>query len=104
VVSGYKVWPRDVEDVLYQHPAVAEAAVIGVPDEYRAESVTAFVVLQPNASLSTDDLNRHSQELLSAYKCLTFERRRLTLPPRLVPNWKDAQWLTFHSARSSWGM
>ena len=41
-VSGFKVWPREVEDVLYQHPAVREAAVIGVPDEYRGETVKAF--------------------------------------------------------------
>jgi long-chain acyl-CoA synthetase len=44
-VSGYKVWPRDVEDVLYQHPGVKEAAVIGIPDPYRGETVKAFVSL-----------------------------------------------------------
>ena len=45
--SGYKVWPREVEDVLYEHPAVREAAVVGVPDEYRGETVKAFVSLRP---------------------------------------------------------
>ncbi len=45
-VSGFKVWPRDVEDVLYQHPAVREVAVIGVPDPYRGETVKAFVSLK----------------------------------------------------------
>lgn len=45
-VSGFKVWPRDVEDVLYQHPSVKEAAVIGVPDEYRGETVVAFVAVR----------------------------------------------------------
>lgn len=45
-VSGFKVWPRDVEDVLYQHPAVKEAAVIGVPDPYRGETVKAFVAIK----------------------------------------------------------
>jgi len=69
VVSGYKVWPRDVEDVLYRHPAVAEAAVVGVPDEYRGESVTAFIVVRPGSAVTTDELNRHCRELLSAYKC-----------------------------------
>ena len=44
-VSGYKVWPREVEDVLYRHPAVAEAAVVGAPDDYRGETVVAYVVL-----------------------------------------------------------
>jgi long-chain acyl-CoA synthetase len=44
--SGYKVWPREVEDVLYGHEAVREAAVVGVPDEYRGETVKAFVSLK----------------------------------------------------------
>ena len=44
--SGYKVWPREVEDVLYGHPAVREAAVVGVPDDYRGETVKAFVSLK----------------------------------------------------------
>ncbi len=46
IVSGYKVWPRDVEDVLYQHPAVREAAVVGIPDAYRGETVKAYVALK----------------------------------------------------------
>ena len=43
VASGFKVWPREVEDVLYQHPAVREAAVVGVPDDYRGETVKAII-------------------------------------------------------------
>ena len=46
-VSGYKVWPREVEDVLYEHPAVHEAAVVGRPDDYRGEAVAAFGREQP---------------------------------------------------------
>jgi len=46
IVSGFKVWPREVEDVLYQHPAVASACVIGVPDDYRGETVKAYVTLK----------------------------------------------------------
>jgi long-chain acyl-CoA synthetase len=69
VSSGYKVWPRDVEDALSRHPAVAEAAVIGVPDDYRGESVHAFVTVRPGHALNADELNRHCREHLSAYKC-----------------------------------
>lgn len=69
VVSGYKVWPRDVEDTLYRHQAVAEAAVIGVPDEYRGESVRAYIVPRAGATVSPEELNRHCRELLSVYKC-----------------------------------
>lgn len=69
IVSGYKVWPRDVEDVLYEHPAVREAAVVGVPDEYRGETVKAFVSLRPGYESTTEDeLIAHCKNLLSAYK------------------------------------
>ena len=44
IASGYNVYPREVEEMLYQHPEVVEAAAIGVPDEYRGEAVKAFVV------------------------------------------------------------
>lgn len=46
IASGYKVWPREVEDILYQHPAVREAGVVGVPDPYRGETVVAYVALK----------------------------------------------------------
>jgi long-chain acyl-CoA synthetase len=46
IASGYKVWPREVEDVLYQHPAVREAGVVGAPDAYRGETVVAYVALK----------------------------------------------------------
>ncbi len=66
--SGYKVWPREVEDVLYTHPAVLEAAVVGLPDEYRGETVAAFVSLQPNAKATEDDIIAYCREHLAAYK------------------------------------
>jgi long-chain acyl-CoA synthetase len=66
--SGYKVWPREVEDVLHQHPAVAQAAVAGVPDAYRGERVTAFVKLCPGADLRPEDLIRFARQHLAAYK------------------------------------
>lgn len=67
-VSGYKVWPREVEDVLYEHPAVFEAAVIGVPDEYRGESVAAFVSFKAGQTAEQDELIRFAGERLAAYK------------------------------------
>ncbi|WP_122818853.1 class I adenylate-forming enzyme family protein [Nocardioides pantholopis] len=66
--AGYKVWPREVEDVLYGHPAVREAAVVGVPDEYRGESVKAYVALQPGATLRAEELVDWARERLAAYK------------------------------------
>jgi len=69
-VSGFKVWPRDVEDVLYQHPGVKEAAVVGVPDTYRGETVKAFVSLSEGFTEKTtpDELIGFCKERLAAYK------------------------------------
>lgn len=66
--SGYKVWPREVEDVLYEHPAVREAAVVGVNDPYRGETVKAFVSLRPGQSAEPDELIAFCKERLAAYK------------------------------------
>ena len=67
-VSGYKVWPREVEDVLYGHSAVREAAVVGIPDEYRGETVKAFVSLKPGESVTDDALIVFCKERMAAYK------------------------------------
>ena len=66
--SGYKVWPREVEDVLYRHPAVMEAAVVGAPDEYRGETVAAFVSIKDGQQASEDELIAYCRERLAAYK------------------------------------
>ncbi len=66
--SGYKVWPREVEDVLYGHPAVREAAVVGVPDAYRGETVKAFVSLKPGAEATPAELVAYCKEQMAAYK------------------------------------
>jgi len=66
--AGYKVWPREVEDVLYAHEAVREAAVVGVPDEYRGESVKAFVSLNPGADVTPAELIAFCRERMAAYK------------------------------------
>jgi long-chain acyl-CoA synthetase len=66
--GGYKVWPREVEDVLYEHEAVREAAVVGVPDEYRGETVKAFVSLRPGRTVSAEELIAFAKERMAAYK------------------------------------
>ena len=70
VASGYKVWPRDVEDVIYQHPAVKETAVIGVPDSYRGETVKAFIALKDGMqdSVSEEEIISFCKQRMAAYK------------------------------------
>ncbi|MGO8880394.1 MAG: class I adenylate-forming enzyme family protein [Desulfomonilaceae bacterium] len=70
IASGYKVWPRDVEDVLYQHPAVRESAVVGVPDPYRGETVKAFVALKEGSegTVTADEIISFCKSRMAAYK------------------------------------
>lgn len=70
IASGFKVWPREVEDVLYLHPGVKEAAVVGVPDPYRGETVKAFVALREEfkGRLSPEEIMAFCKERMAAYK------------------------------------
>jgi hypothetical protein len=64
--SGYKMWPRKLEDMLAEHPAVREAAVVGVPNPYRDENVKAYVRLKPGTSVTPGDLIGHCKERMAA--------------------------------------
>lgn len=66
--SGYAVWPREVEDVLYSHPAVLEAAVVGAPDPYRDETVKAYVSLRAGRAIDESALIGFCREHMAAYK------------------------------------
>jgi long-chain acyl-CoA synthetase len=71
IVSGFNVYPNEVEDVLFTHPAVLEAAVIGVPDDYRGEAVKAFIVLKPDAAADKEALLEFCRSNLAKYKVPT---------------------------------
>jgi long-chain acyl-CoA synthetase len=66
--GGYKVWPREIEEVLYTHPAVREAAVVGVPDLYRGEIVKAVVSLKRGVDASPEELKAFCKDRLAAPK------------------------------------
>ncbi|MEA2295504.1 MAG: long-chain acyl-CoA synthetase [Solirubrobacteraceae bacterium] len=66
--GGYNVYPREIEEVLYEHPAVSEVAVVGVPDDSLGEEVAAVVVLKSGAEASADDLRAYARERVAAYK------------------------------------
>jgi long-chain acyl-CoA synthetase len=71
LVSGFNVYPREVEDVLLSHPDVAEAAVVPIPHPYTGESVKAFLVLHPGADLGADDVVAYCARRLARFKCPT---------------------------------
>jgi long-chain acyl-CoA synthetase len=66
--GGYNVYPAEIEDVLHAHPAIAEAAVVGIPDDPLGEEVMAVVTLRPGASLTAPELIAYCKERIAAYK------------------------------------
>jgi len=84
IASGYNVYPRDVEEVLYQHPAVQETVVVGVPDAYRGETVKAFIVTKQGMSLTEEEVIAFCRERLAAYKIPRLLEFRTELPKTAV--------------------
>ena len=82
--SGYNVYPREVEEVLFMHPAVGEAAAIGVPDPYRGETVKAFVVLKAGKTATEADLIAFCKERLAPFKVPKAVEFATALPMSLV--------------------
>jgi long-chain acyl-CoA synthetase len=82
--SGYQVWPREVEEVLAIHPAVAEVGVAGVPDPVRGEAVTAWVVLRSGHTATAQELRAFCRERLAPYKSPSHIEFRTELPKTMV--------------------
>ena len=80
IASGFNVYPREVEEVLYSHPAVLEAAAIGVPDPYRGETVKAFVVLKPGTTATDQEIIAFCRERLAAFRVPRQVEFRTDLP------------------------
>jgi long-chain acyl-CoA synthetase len=68
ITGGFNVYPKEVDEVLYEHPKVLEACTIGVPDEYRGETVKAYVVLKPGETVTAEEVIAFCREKLSPYK------------------------------------
>jgi len=84
IVSGFKVYPREVDEVLYTHPAVLEAAAVGVPHPSKGEVVKAFVVLRPGAKATAQELMDHCRANLAPYKVPVEIVFRAELPKTLI--------------------
>jgi len=68
VAAGFNIFPQEIDEILFDHPAVLEACCIGIPDEYRGESVKAYIVVRPGESLGPDEVKQYCREKLAAYK------------------------------------
>ncbi|RAK21311.1 long-chain acyl-CoA synthetase [Anoxybacillus vitaminiphilus] len=84
IAGGYNIYPREVEEVLYEHPKVQEAAVVGVPDAYRGETVKAFIVLKQGEDCTTEELDQFARSRLAAYKVPRIYEFRKELPKTAV--------------------
>jgi len=84
IVSGFNVYPSEIEGVLYSHPAVMEAAVIGIPDKYRGEVVKACVVLKRDGAVGLDELRAHCEANLAEFKRPVEIELRESLPRTAV--------------------
>jgi long-chain acyl-CoA synthetase len=84
IAGGFNIYPREVEEILYEHPAVLEAAVAGIPDEYRGETVKAYIVLKEGHNVTEDELNEFARKHLAAYKVPRYYEFRKELPKTAV--------------------
>jgi long-chain acyl-CoA synthetase len=84
IAGGYNIYPREVEEILYEHPAVMEACVAGVPDAYLGEVVKAYVVLRAGKQATVDDIRRFAKERLAQYKVPRLVEFRDELPKTMI--------------------
>jgi long-chain acyl-CoA synthetase len=84
IAGGYNIYPREVEEVLYEHPKVLEVCVAGVPDSYRGEIVKAFVVLRSGEQATAEEIREFAKARLAAYKVPRSVEFRDDLPKTLI--------------------
>ena len=84
IAGGYNIYPREVDEVLFAHPKVMEAVTVGVPHEYRGETVKAFVVVQPGETLTEEEIVAYCKKNLAAYKVPKIVEFRDELPKTAV--------------------
>lgn len=84
IASGFNIYPRDVEEVLYEHPKVKEAAVAGIPDPYRGETVKAYIVLKDGETATEEEIISFCRENMARYKVPKVVQFREDLPKTLV--------------------
>ncbi|MGX6442978.1 long-chain-fatty-acid--CoA ligase [Neobacillus sp. K501] len=84
IAGGYNIYPREIEEVLYEHPDVLEAVAAGIPDPYRGETVKVYIVLKEGSKVTADELNQFARKYLAAYKAPRLYEFREELPKTAV--------------------
>lgn len=84
IASGFKIYPREIDEVLYEHPNIKEAVAIGIPDEYRGETVKAYIVLREGTTLTVEEIDAWCRERLAAFKVPRVIEFRDSLPKTII--------------------
>ncbi|MDP4169566.1 MAG: AMP-binding protein, partial [Bacillota bacterium] len=84
IAGGFNIYPREIEEVLYEHPEVQEVVAAGIPDPYRGETVKAYIVLKAGSTLTKEELNQFARSQLAAYKVPRIYEFRKELPKTAV--------------------
>ncbi|MER2089139.1 MAG: AMP-binding protein [Sporosarcina sp.] len=84
IASGFNIYPREIEEVLYEHEEIQECVVAGVPDAYRGETVKAYIVLKPGATVTEEELDSYCRENLASFKVPRLYEFRMELPKTAV--------------------
>ncbi|MFE6170108.1 AMP-binding protein [Viridibacillus arvi] len=84
IAGGFNIYPREIEEVLYEHEAVQECVALGVPDPYRGETVKAFIVLKEGMKVTEEEFNKYCRENLAAFKVPRIYEFRSELPKTAV--------------------
>ena len=84
IAGGYNIYPREIEEVLYEHPDVVEAVAAGVPDPYRGETVKAYLVLKEGSTVTVEEMNQFARKYLAAYKAPRVYEFRKELPKTAI--------------------
>lgn len=84
IAGGFNIYPREVEEILYEHEAVQEVVVVGIPDPYRGETVKAYVVLKAGNTITEEELNQFARQSLASYKVPHLYEFRDELPKTII--------------------
>ena len=84
IAGGFNIYPREIHEVLFQHPKIMEAVSVGVPHDYRGETVKAFVILNPGETTTENEIIDFCKEKLAAFKVPTSVEFRESLPKSVV--------------------
>ena len=84
IAGGVNIYPRQVDEILYQHPKVADAVTVGVPDPYRGETIKAFIVLKPGQKNTDAEIIKFCKEKLAPYKVPKLVEFRNSIPKSAV--------------------